>query len=150
MTKALIFANASQVVTCEGPRSARRGAELGDAVVKNGIAVSVVGDTVASIGTLDEVRRAHQGAEEVDCTGGVLTPGLVDSHTHAIFGRARYEEQEYRAAGLDYMAIARRGGEIHSSVRDLRARSASELQRLGADRLRKLASYGVTTVEVKS
>jgi imidazolonepropionase len=80
----------------------------------------------------------------------VLTPGLVDSHTHAIFGRARYEEQEYRAAGMDYMEVARRGGGIHASVRDLRARSEAELEALGERRLRMLASYGVTTVEVKS
>ena len=54
-------------------------------------------------------------------------PGLVDSHTHAIFGRTRANEQEMRAAGLDYMEIARRGGGIHASVRDLRERSEDEL-----------------------
>src|SRR5258708_1868053 len=80
----------------------------------------------------------------------VLTPGLVDSHTHAIFGRARYEEQELRAAGYDYMEIARRGGGIHSSVRDLRERDEADLESLGERRLRRLASYGITTVEVKS
>ena len=52
----------------------------------------------------------------------MLTPGLVDSHTHAVFGRPRYDEHELRAAGVSYMEIARRGGGIHSSVRDLRAR----------------------------
>src|SRR6185503_255227 len=93
---------------------------------------------------------SHPGAREIDCGQGVLAPGLVDSHTHAIFGRARYEEQEYRATGLDYMEIARRGGGIHSSVRDLRGRDEAELERLGENRLRGLAAYGVTTVEVKS
>jgi imidazolonepropionase len=77
-------------------------------------------------------------------------PGLVDSHTHALFGRARFEEQELRAAGLDYMEIARRGGGIHSSVRDLRTRSADELFALAVPRLERLASFGITTVEVKS
>jgi imidazolonepropionase len=80
----------------------------------------------------------------------VLTPGLVDSHTHAVFGRARYEEQEMRAAGLGYMEIAKRGGGIHASVRDLRARGEDELLALTAGRLRRLAAYGTTTVEVKS
>jgi imidazolonepropionase len=150
MTKPLIFANASQVVTCVGTAAARRGRELSDAVVKTDIAVAVSGEAIASVGSLADARRAYPGADEIDCGGGVLTPGLVDSHTHAIFGRARYEEQEYRAAGLDYMEIARRGGGIHSSVRDLRARSERELEQLGAARLRTLASYGVTTVEVKS
>jgi imidazolonepropionase len=80
----------------------------------------------------------------------VLTPGFVDSHTHAIFGRARYEEQELRAAGIPYMEIAKRGGGIHASVRDLRARDEDELLALALPRLRALAASGVTTVEVKS
>ena len=46
--------------------------------------------------------------ERVDCAGRVLIPGFVDSHTHAIFGKPRFEEQELRASGLDYMEIARR------------------------------------------
>jgi imidazolonepropionase len=74
----------------------------------------------------------------------------VDSHTHAIFGRPRADEQELRAAGLDYMEIARRGGGIHSSVRDLRSRSADDLVSLAVPRLQRLASHGTTTVEVKS
>jgi imidazolonepropionase len=147
---ALIFANARQVVTCAGSGAARRGREMADAVVRADVAVAVVGDTIAAVGGLADLRAAHKGATEIDCDGGVLTPGLVDSHTHAIFGRARYEEQEYRAAGMDYMEIARRGGGIHSSVRDLRARGEQELEVLGEQRLRTLASYGVTTVEVKS
>jgi imidazolonepropionase len=147
---ALIFANARQVVTCAGSGAARRGREMADGVVRADVAVAVVGDTIAAVGGLADLRAAHKGATEIDCDGGVLTPGLVDSHTHAIFGRARYEEQEYRAAGMDYMEIARRGGGIHSSVRDLRARGEQELEVLGEQRLRTLASYGVTTVEVKS
>src|SRR5690349_16121070 len=77
-------------------------------------------------------------------------PGFVDSHTHAVFGKGRYEEHEQRAAGLDYMEIARRGGGIHASVRDFRERSEDELCELAAPRLRELASYGTTTVEIKS
>ena len=91
-----------------------------------------------------------RAARQVDCGGGVLMPGLVDSHTHAIFGRPRAEEQEMRAAGLDYMEIARRGGGIHSSVRDLRSRTEDELIALAIPRLQRLASHGTTTVEVKS
>ena len=145
-----IFANARQVVTCAGPASARRGKAMSDAVVRENVAVAVTNDAIAAIGPLDELRASNRQAREIDCGGRVLTPGLVDSHTHAIFGRARYEEQEYRAAGLDYMEIARRGGGIHSSVRDLRARTEAELETLGERRLRTLAAYGVTTVEVKS
>jgi len=150
MTKPVIFANATQIVTCRGVPVARRGSDAGDAIVMQGVGVAVVGDVIAAVGPVAELRLDYANAEEIDCEGGVLTPGLVDSHTHAIFGRARYEEQEYRAAGLDYMEIAKRGGGIHSSVRDLRALSETELHQRGAVRLRTLASYGVTTVEVKS
>ena len=146
----VIFANASQVVTCAGPARARRGAEMGDAAVRAGVAVCVEGDRVAAVAPVDDLRRQFPGAREVDCREGVLTPGLVDSHTHGVFGRPRYEEQEMRAAGLDYMEIARRGGGIHSSVRDLRAQSEEGLYELARDRLLRLASFGTTTVEVKS
>src|SRR5690348_1635168 len=115
-----------------------------------GVAVAVAGEHIAAIGPEAELRRRYAEATEVDCAGGVLTPGLVDSHTHAVFGRARYDEQELRAAGMDYMAIAARGGGIHSSVRDLRTRSEDDLFSLARARLMRLASYGITTVEVKS
>jgi imidazolonepropionase len=77
-------------------------------------------------------------------------PALVDSHTHAVFGSPRAAEHEMRAAGLDYMEIARRGGGIHASVRDVRARSERELLALARSRLLRLASFGVGTIEVKS
>ena len=146
----LLFVNASQVVTCAGPPRARRGAEMGDAAIVPRAAVAVVGAEIAAVGPEDSLQRDYEDAERVDCGGGVLTPGLVDSHTHAIFGHARYEEQELRAAGVGYMEIARRGGGIHASVRDLRTRTEDELFALALPRLRRLASYGTTTVEVKS
>jgi imidazolonepropionase len=110
----------------------------------------VRGERVLAVGTEEALRRAHPGAEEVDLGGMLLTPGFVDSHTHAIFGKPRYEEQELRAAGVDYMEIARRGGGIHASVRDLRGRTEDELVALALPRLRRLAAHGTTTVEVKS
>src|SRR5688572_14278147 len=123
---------------------------MGDAGVASGVAVAVRGSRIAAVGPQAALERAFPEADRVDCARGLLAPGLVDSHTHAIFGRPRYEEQELRAAGLDYMEIARRGGGIHSSVRDLRARDEAELYALAAPRLAALASHGVTTVEVKS
>jgi imidazolonepropionase len=150
MPSPLLFANAAQVVTCAGPARGRRGSEMSDAVVRAGVGVLVDGGAIGEVGDETALRRAHPGASIVDCGGGVLAPGFVDSHTHAIFGRARYEEQELRAAGVPYMEIARRGGGIHASVRDLRTRDEDELFTLAEPRLRALASHGVTTVEVKS
>jgi len=146
----LLFVNARQVVTCVGPARARRGREMGDAAVREGIAVHVQADTIVDVGLETKLRAANPRATIVDCQGGVLTPGFVDSHTHAVFGRARYEEQELRATGVSYMDIARRGGGIHASVRDLRARDEDELFGLAEPRLAALAASGVTTVEVKS
>jgi imidazolonepropionase len=145
-----LFVNAAQVVTCAGPARARRGPEMANAGVQTGTAVAVVGDRIAAVGPQPDLERAYGDAERVDCRGGVLMPGLVDSDTHAIFGRARYEEQEQRAAGADYMAIAAAGGGIHASVRDLRQRSEDELAALADTRVRRLAAYGTTTVEIKS
>ncbi|HEY9227214.1 MAG TPA: imidazolonepropionase [Gemmatimonadaceae bacterium] len=149
-TGPLLFVNASQVVTCAGPARARRGAEMSDAQIRTDVAVAVEDGRIAAIDALSVLRQRFPAAREIDCTQHVLMPGLVDSHTHAIFGRPRYEEQEMRAAGLDYMEIARRGGGIHSSVRDLRSRSEDDLYALAHERLTRLASFGATTVEVKS
>ena len=146
----LLFVNASQVVTCAGAARARRGPEMSDAAVRVDVGVCVDGDRIAAVAPVGDLRAQFPGAREFDCRRGVLTPGLVDSHTHGVFGRPRYDEQEMRAAGLDYMEIARRGGGIHSSVRDLRERSEEALFELALPRLLRLASFGTTTVEVKS
>jgi imidazolonepropionase len=121
-----------------------------DAGILTDAGVAVADGRVLDVGPTPALQTRYAHFTPVDCRRGVLMPGLVDSHTHAIFGRPRAEEQELRAAGLDYMEIARRGGGIHSSVRDLRARSAEELVTLAVPRLQRLASYGTTTVEVKS
>ncbi|HEX2723458.1 MAG TPA: hypothetical protein VHM24_11095, partial [Gemmatimonadaceae bacterium] len=123
---------------------------MADASVRSGVGVAVYQGRISAVAPVTELRRLHPAAELIDCKTGVLTPGLVDSHTHAIFGRARYEEQELRASGVGYMEIARRGGGIHSSVADLRARSEDELYDLALPRVLRLASFGSTTIEVKS
>ena len=146
----LLFANARQVVTCAGPSRARRGAEMNDAGVSTDVGVLVRGGTIAAVGPERELLADNADATIIDCEHGVLAPGFVDSHTHAVFGRARFEEQELRASGVPYMEIARRGGGIHASVRDLRARGEDELFALAVPRLMRLAASGVTTVEVKS
>lgn len=149
-TTTTLFVNAAQTVTCAGAARARRGAEMRDAGIREGVGVAVQGTRIVAVDTDDMLRRAYPDAHELDCDRGLLAPGFVDSHTHAVFGKARYEEQELRATGVPYLEIARRGGGIHSSVRDLRARSTAELFSLAVPRLAKLASGGVTTVEIKS
>jgi imidazolonepropionase len=147
---ALLFVNAEQVVTCAGPARARRGPEMKDLAIETKLAVAVQGGTIAALGPRADLKKQFKGAVEVDCKRGILTPALVDSHTHAVFGAPRAAEHEMRAAGMDYMQIARQGGGIHSSVRDVRGRSEKELLALARVRIRRLASYGVGTIEVKS
>lgn len=105
---------------------------------------------VAARGTGAEVPAEAAGAPRLDARGAVALPGLVDSHTHAIFGATREHEFERRLAGATYAAIAAEGGGILFSVRDLRARSEEDLEALSRPRLAEFARHGVTTVEVKS
>lgn len=145
-----LFVNARQVVTCAGPARARRGAEMRALDVREHAAVLTRGETIVAVGAERELASRAGDAEVVDCGGGVLMPALADSHTHAVFGAPRAGEHEMRAAGLDYMEIARRGGGIHASVRDVRGRDEAELLALARHRVRRLAAYGVGTIEIKS
>lgn len=85
-----------------------------------------------------------------DAGGHVALPGLVDSHTHAVFGATREHEFERRLAGATYQEIAAAGGGIMFSVRDLRSRGEDELVEISRPRIAEFARFGVTTVEVKS
>ncbi len=121
--------------------------------IRPGAAVGVEAGRIALIGSDADVRAwAAQAprAEVVECDGRLVTPGLVDCHTHAVFGRARLEDHARRARGEDYKAIAAAGGGILSSVADFRARGEDELAELTTERLAWLARLGSTTIEVKS
>lgn len=82
--------------------------------------------------------------------GGVITPGLIDCHTHLVFGGQRADEFEARLEGASYTDIAKAGGGILSTVRATRAASENELVALATPRLEALIADGVTTVEIKS
>lgn len=82
--------------------------------------------------------------------GTLVTPGLVDCHTHAVFGGNRADEFGARLEGATYAEIARAGGGIRSTVRATRAASDDQLRTAAEGRLRDLAADGVTTVEIKS
>jgi imidazolonepropionase len=113
----------------------------GAVLVRNGV--------VASVGPYRTLKPELTGIPVVEIAG-VLFPGFVDAHTHAVFGRPRLEDHERRARGLDYKAIAAEGGGILSSVADLRGRSVAELTDRTRRRLAHLLAHGTTTVEVKS
>ncbi len=86
----------------------------------------------------------------IDCDGRWITPGLIDCHTHLVYGGDRAHEFEQRLAGASYETIARAGGGIVSTVRATRHASEDELVASAMPRLRTLMNEGVTTIEIKS
>jgi len=88
--------------------------------------------------------------EVFSCGGAWLTPGLIDCHTHLVFGGNRAHEFEMRLKGASYEEIARAGGGIISTVKATREASLDQLTQSGEGRLRQLMAEGVTTVEIKS
>lgn len=112
-------------------------------------AILVRDGLIAAVGPYRELGQASAALPRVE-VDGVLFPGFVDAHTHAVFGRPRLDDQERRAAGLDYQTIAAEGGGILSSVRDTRGRTRAELLELTRRRVGHLLANGSTTVEVKS
>ena len=93
---------------------------------------------------------ALEAAETIDCAGRWVTPGLIDCHTHLVYGGDRAHEFELRLRGATYEEIARAGGGIASTVQATRTASEAELTALARRRLDALTAEGVTTVEIKS
>jgi imidazolonepropionase len=93
---------------------------------------------------------AFDPIETVDCEGRWITPGLIDPHTHLVFGGDRAHEFELRLAGASYEEIARAGGGIVSTMRATRAATEGELVEAALPRLDALIAEGATTVEIKS
>lgn len=91
-----------------------------------------------------------QADETIDCEGRWITPGLIDCHTHLVYGGNRAHEFELRLAGASYEEIARAGGGIVSTMKATRAASEGELVEGALPRLDALLAEGVTTIEVKS
>jgi imidazolonepropionase len=115
-------------------------------------AVAVSGHLVAWVGSDTALEGAVdlKGAEMIDAGGRLVTPGLVDSHTHLVFAGERAGELAERALGRSHLEIAKAGGGILATARATAAASDEELLELALARARRLLAQGVTTVEVKS
>ena len=114
-------------------------------------AIAVSDDKIAWLGASDDIpEQAHACHRVFDCKGQLVTPGLIDCHTHLVYGGHRAKEFEMRLHGASYEEIARAGGGIVSTVSATRNASAEELYDQALPRLKGLISEGVTTIEIKS
>lgn len=116
--------------------------------IEDGV-IACRGGVIAYAGAAAESPR-FEAAETIDCEGRWITPGLIDCHTHLVWGGDRAGEFEARLAGASYEAIARAGGGILSTVAATRAASEDSLTESALRRLDALMAEGATTVEVKS
>jgi imidazolonepropionase len=157
--RGLLVEGAAQIATLRG--GPRRGTAQADAALLDddgaGLSIAILGDRIAAVGSRAEVGRrlASLGAdvsdlERVDAAGCLVTPGLIDPHTHLLFAGARERELQLRQRGAGYLEILAAGGGILSTVERTRAATDGELLDHGRRWLAEMLSHGVTTAEVKS
>ncbi len=144
----LLIQNASQILTLaraglDAPYAGRDAGELG---IVDG-AVAIEGGRIVAVGA-DAVGTTAERV--VDARKGVVLPGFVDCHTHAVFYGGRADEFEDRARGVSYAEIARRGGGIRATVRKLRAASDEQLNAAVRRHYDRFLRLGTTTIEAKS
>jgi imidazolonepropionase len=147
----LLVHNASELITCaDGPEGPLRGDDLRrPGIVEHG-AVALTGDRITAVGTTDELRARFTAEREIDAGGCVVLPGLVDPHTHLVFGRTREDEFELRCLGKTYEEIAAAGGGIRASSRRFRATAREDIVAQARATRRRALLHGTTTIEIKS
>jgi imidazolonepropionase len=155
LQKPLLLRHAAQLITLQGtsrqPITGRAMSDLhiienGAVWIEDGSIQMVDKDELVTACYRDRLQEAHV----IDASGKVVTPGLVDPHTHLVFAGSRENEFEMRLAGNTYMEIMNAGGGIHSTTQATQAASEDQLYEEAYRRLDRFLQYGVTTVEAKS
>jgi imidazolonepropionase len=156
---ALLLVNVGQLLTLRsglakpGPR---RGADLNRLGIIEEGAVLCLDGKIVSVGTTKDalgdawLKRNRSKVIEIDCSGKVVLPGFVDSHTHPVFVSPRLVDFEKRIEGASYEQIAAAGGGIRSSLEAVRKASKAALAAQVVRALKEMAAHGTTTVECKS
>ena len=134
----------------------RRGAELKELGIINNAAVLCLGGKIVSVGSTKDalrdpwLKKNRKKVTEIDCSGKVVIPGFVDSHTHPVFVEPRLIDFEKRIEGASYEEIAAAGGGIRSSLEGVRTATKPALAAKVLAALKDMAAHGTTTVEAKS
>ncbi len=142
----ILVQNIGMLATARG-RSARRGREQGEIQILRDAWILCENGRIAALGTgeapVEESRR-------IDAAGKLVTPGLVDAHTHLVFGGWRQNELSLKLHGVSYLEILAAGGGILSTVRATREGTEDELFDKACAALDEMLELGVTTAEAKS
>lgn len=150
----LIVRHCKELVTAANPSGRpKRGEELEELGVIEDGALAVSGDRIIFVGKTSDLDGEVQWDEAtvvIDAPDGVLMPGFVDPHTHAVFGGSRVEEFVQRLRGATYLEILESGGGILKTVRETRGLTAEELASVSRPYLDNMLLHGTTTVEIKS
>jgi imidazolonepropionase len=140
---------ASQVVVPSSKGRALRGSEMNELNIIEDGAVGIKNGKIVFIGTREEASHI-KAKETIDGSGKLLSPGLVDPHTHLVFGGSREHELQLKQQGVPYLDILAQGGGILSTVRATRETSEEALFEKALFHLNRCLTYGVTTMEAKS
>lgn len=144
-----LLINCGQLLTMDHDSAHAKGEQMGHLPhIKNG-AIGWKDGMIAFIGTSLEA-EGMESSKVIDCQGMLVTPGLVDPHTHLVFGGSREHEIALKQQGVSYLEILKQGGGIHSTVEATRNASFEDLYDKATFHLKRLISYGITTVEAKS
>ena len=150
----LVILNANELVTLNSksgiPRKGKLASKLDE--IKDG-AIAIKKDEIMFIGTTLELKKTFNIKDiprVINAEGKLVTPGLVDPHTHVIFDGSREDELEMKLKGMTYMEILKAGGGILKTVKATRKASLEKLVSNGMIILDSMLSNGTTTVEIKS
>lgn len=144
----LVIRHASELVTCGGPAAGIAAKELTRLNVINDGAVAVDAGRIVAVGTSPEISAEFAGREIVDASGCLVSPGLVDAHSHLVYAGSRHDEWEYKVTGAERPGFLQGG--IHRSVAWTRQASQEMLERQALRDLDIILAHGTTLLEAKT
>lgn len=146
----ILLYNIGQLLTMDnGSEGPIKGGDMKNLSVVEKGAVAVRDGEVVAVGTQEELRSV-EAEEKIDCNGKLVTPGLVEPHTHLVFGGSREHEMALKQQGVPYLEILQRGGGILSTVKATRETSEADLIGKAKFHLERMMTHGITTMEAKS